>query len=152
MADLRGDEATVQHLSRLGRSPVTPDQAIAIGVQINARNYIETAAAVSYVETFELFSLAAMSALEFRRIHCPAPEPAPGPFQRPGSVASHHSNVSLSRGGHVPGIRHVSGATCDHSVTDAVSTLCHGYPDCSFPASPMTLGGNCSNQNSQSIY
>jgi len=103
MADLRGDEATVQHLSRLGRSPVTPDQAIAIGVQINARNYIETAAAVSYVETFELFSLAAMSALEFRRIHCPAPEPAPGPFQRPGSVASHHSNVSLSRGGHVPG-------------------------------------------------
>ena len=53
-----------------------------------------------------------------------------------------HVFCPVSRGGHVPGIRHVSGATCDHSVTDAVSTLCHGYPDCSFPASPRTLGGN----------
>ena len=51
-----------------------------------------------------------------------------------------HVFCPVSRGGHVPGLRHVSG--CDHSVTEAVSTLCHGYQDCAFTASPGTLGGD----------
>jgi len=100
-ADLRTDEDTVSHLGRLGRSPVTPDQAMAIGAQIHATNYIETAAAVSYVETFELFSVAAVTALEARQLTCPpAPGLVPGPAgPRPPSVASHTSSVSSSRPG-----------------------------------------------------
>ena len=60
MTDQRNDESVVTHLSRLGRSPVSSDQAMAIGSQVGASHYVETAAAVSYAETFQLFSMAAM--------------------------------------------------------------------------------------------
>ena len=61
MADLRTDEGTVAHLGRLGRSPVTPEQALSVASQIRARNYVETAALVSYTEMLSLFSLAAVT-------------------------------------------------------------------------------------------
>ena len=32
------------------------------------------------------------------------------------------------------------GPSCDHSVTDKVSSLCHGYSTCTFTASPSGLG------------
>ena len=116
IANYRTDESTIQHLSKLGRSPVVPDQALSIGVEINARNYLETAAAVSYVETYELFSLSAVAALEFRRLHQPAPEPAPvAAGHRPSSVMSHHSghmahhdSMSHHMGPHDTGIRQSS--------------------------------------------
>jgi len=91
MADLRGDEGTVAHLARLGRSPVTPEQALAVASQVGARNYVETAALVSYVETLSLFSLAAVTGLEHRRSQCATPAPA---WARPSSVASHSSSAS----------------------------------------------------------
>ena len=41
MADLRTDEGTMAHLARLGRSAVTPEQALSVASQIGARNYVE---------------------------------------------------------------------------------------------------------------
>ena len=89
MADLRTDEGTVAHLARLGRSPVSPEQALSVASQVGARNYVETAALVSYTETLSLFSLAAVTGLEHRRSARPAPA-----WTRPVSAASHSSNVS----------------------------------------------------------
>ena len=66
MADLRTDENTVAHLGRLGRSVVSLDQALAISAQVQAVSYVETAAQFSLQETFQLFSLASVAALESR--------------------------------------------------------------------------------------
>lgn len=101
MADLRDDETTISHLSRLGRSPVTPEQALAIGSQISARHYVETAALVSRTETAELFSVAAAAGREHRRAQWHSEPPPP----RPGSVTSHHSAVSAGTGPRGPAIR-----------------------------------------------
>ena len=66
MADLRTDQETVSHLSRLGRSVVTLDQALAIAAQVEAVSYVETAAQLSVEEIFQLFSVTSMAALEAR--------------------------------------------------------------------------------------
>ena len=113
MADLRTDEGTVAHLARLGRSPVTPEQAVAVASQIGARNYVETAALVSYTETFSLFSLAAVTGLEHRRSQRPAPA-----WARPGSVASHSSNVSRHQ---PPGTKLSSSHCGSHNSLQAAS-------------------------------
>ena len=97
----RDDETTISHLSRLGRSPVTPEQALAIGSQISARHYVETAALVSRTETAELFSVAAAAGREHRRAQWHSEPPPP----RPGSVTSHHSAVSAGTGPRGPAIR-----------------------------------------------
>ena len=55
------------HLARLGRSVVTLDQALAISAQVGAVSYVETAAQFSLQETFQLFSVASLAALEARR-------------------------------------------------------------------------------------
>ena len=67
MADLREDPGTLRHLARLGRSVVTSDQALAISSQVGAVSYVETAALLSVDETFQLFSMASLAALEARR-------------------------------------------------------------------------------------
>ena len=71
-ADLRTDPATLSHLGKTGRTPVTTEQALAICCEISAVNYIETSAkypdeplsntssASSLPETFELCALAAI--------------------------------------------------------------------------------------------
>jgi Rho family GTPase 3 len=102
MADLRTDENTVAHLGRLGRSVVSLDQALAISAQVQAVSYVETAAQFSLQETFQLFSLASVAALESRRqsqaqLQPYQPQVEVGP--RPGSVASITRNVP-SRASH----------------------------------------------------
>ena len=66
MADLRTEENTISHLARLGRSVVSLDQALAISSQVQAVSYVETAAQISVQETFQLFSVASVAALESR--------------------------------------------------------------------------------------
>ena len=66
MADLRSHQETLSHLSRMGRSVVSLDQALAISSQVQAVSYVETAAQISVQETFQLFSVASVAALEFR--------------------------------------------------------------------------------------
>ena len=66
MADLRTDPETVSHLSRLGRSVVSLDQALAISGQVEAVSYVEIAAHYSVQEIFQLFSVTSMAALEAR--------------------------------------------------------------------------------------
>ena len=114
MADLRTDEGTVAHMARLGRSPVTLEQAVSVASQIGARNYVETAALVSYTETLSLFSLAAVTGLEHRRSARPVPA-----WARPVSVASHSSNVSRHQ---PPGTKLSSVSHCgSHNSLQAAS-------------------------------
>ena len=46
---------------------MTLDQALAISAQVGAVSYVETAAQFSVQETFQLFSVASVAALEARR-------------------------------------------------------------------------------------
>ena len=126
----RDDEGTVSHLSRLGRSPVSSDQALAIATQISASQYVETAAAVSYQETFHLFSMAAMAAIDYRRLHCPAPEPAPSYHVSTGSA------TSLTRGGIS---QSVSSQYCggSHVSVHSGGSGQHGHVQSSVPSSPI---------------
>jgi len=91
MADLRSDDATLAHLSRIGRSVVTLEQALAISSQIGARSYVETQSKDSYLETLEAFSIAAVTAMESKRQRSFLPE-------RPESV---NSNSSSKKGGNL---------------------------------------------------
>ena len=62
-ADLRTDAATLNHLSKTGRTPVSSDQALAICCEIEAVNYVETSAKHPFIadgvnaEAFELCAL-----------------------------------------------------------------------------------------------
>jgi len=91
MADLRCDEATQAHLSRTGRSVVSLEQALAISTQIGAKSYVETQSKDSYSETLDAFSVAAMTAMEFRRIRLLVSD-------RPESV---NSNASSKKSGNL---------------------------------------------------
>lgn len=91
MADLRGDELTLAHLSRIGRTAVSLEQALAISSQIGARSYVETQSKDSYSETLDAFSVAAVTALESRRLRSLASE-------RPESV---NSNASSKKSGNL---------------------------------------------------
>ena len=94
MADLREDPGTVRHLARLGRSVVTSDQALAISSQVGAVSYVETAAQLSVDETFQLFSMASLAALEARRqTYHQLVEAGP----RPASVNSNSKFSSATR-------------------------------------------------------
>ena len=66
MADLRTDPDTVSQLGRLGRSVVSVEQGLAISAQLEAVGYVETAALLSLEETYQLFSVASVAALEAR--------------------------------------------------------------------------------------
>ena len=65
-SDLRTDAATLNHLSKTGRTPVSSDQALAICCEIEAVNYVETSAKCPSsadgvnAEAFELCALAAI--------------------------------------------------------------------------------------------
>ena len=65
-SDLRSDPATLNHLSKTGRTPVSSDQALAICCEIQAVNYVETSAkhpdggSSHNGEAFELCALAAI--------------------------------------------------------------------------------------------
>ena len=94
MADLREDPGTLRHLARLGRSVVTSDQALAISSQVGAVSYVETAAQLSVDETFQLFSMASLAALEARRqTYHQLVEAGP----RPASVNSNSKFSSATR-------------------------------------------------------
>ena len=67
-------------------------------------------------------------------LSCPAPHTR---------LAIFSAVFSRAAGGHVfcPGAGRADTARrCDHSVTESVSSLCHGYSTCSFRASPAGLG------------
>ena len=57
--------ATLNHLSKTGRTPISPDQALAICCEIQAVNYVETSAKVpldnNISEAFELCALASIT-------------------------------------------------------------------------------------------
>ena len=63
-SDLRQDMATLNHLSKTGRTPISPDQALAICCEIQAVNYVETSAKFplenNISEAFELCALASI--------------------------------------------------------------------------------------------
>lgn len=90
MADLRFDEETLAHLSRIGRSVVTLEQALAISKQIGAKSYVETQSKDSYIETLDAFFLAACTAIESKRLRVLS--------ERPESV---NSNASSKRSGNL---------------------------------------------------
>jgi GTPase SAR1 family protein len=46
-SDQRSDPSTVSHLSKTGRAPVSPEQALAICCEIEALHYVETSAKAS---------------------------------------------------------------------------------------------------------
>ena len=66
--DLRSDPSTIAHLSKTGRTPVSPEQALAICCEIEAVHYVEASArrpnagqsGKDNSEAFELCALAAM--------------------------------------------------------------------------------------------
>ena len=70
-ADLRGDRATLASLAKIGRSPVSRDQARSFSQQIEAVSYVETSAKVSSKGPEAIFQLAAKISLEQTR------EPSP---------------------------------------------------------------------------
>ena len=63
-ADLRGDRATLHSLARLGRAPVSPDQARSFSQQIEAVTYVETSAKLSSRGPEAIFQLAAQISME----------------------------------------------------------------------------------------
>jgi len=116
MADLRSDEATMAHLSRIGRSVVSLEQALAISSQIGARSYVETQSKDSYLETLEAFSIAAVTALESKRLRSMLPE-------RPESVNSNSSskksgNLNKSKSSFYGSYSSISGSLKNFEDTD----------------------------------
>ena len=68
--DLRIDPEIVSNLARRGRSPVNPEQALAVCCDVGAVNYVETSALTSEViEAFEVSALAFMKSFNFMT-HC----------------------------------------------------------------------------------
>ena len=64
-SDLRTDPATLFHLSKTGRTPVSTEQALAICCEVGAVNYVETSAKYpdrnnNNLEAFEVCALAAI--------------------------------------------------------------------------------------------
>ena len=86
-SDLRGDPATLNHLSKTGRTPVSSDQALAICCEIQAVNYVETSAKHPENHNSEAFELCALAAIKHKN------NTASGSgFQRSPSL---HSSLSL---------------------------------------------------------
>lgn len=65
-ADLRSDPATLNHLSKTGRTPVSSDQALAICCEIQAVNYVETSAKHPDNHNSEAFELCALAAIKHK--------------------------------------------------------------------------------------
>lgn len=60
-SDLRCDPEVIQNLSKRGRAPVSPEQALAICCDVGAANYVETSALTcEVIEAFEVAALAFM--------------------------------------------------------------------------------------------
>jgi len=91
MADLRQDQPTIQHLAKMGRSPVSVEQALTVSKQMEAAGYVETRSLQSYQETMEAFKLAAVASLEVS-----PPAPSLPLRERPPSAASQESRRCAS--------------------------------------------------------
>ena len=63
-ADLRGDRASLHSLAKLGRAPVSSDQARSFSQQVEAVSYVETSAKLSSKGPEAIFQLAAQISLE----------------------------------------------------------------------------------------
>ena len=85
-SDLRGDPATLNHLSKTGRTPVSSDQALAICCEIQAVNYVETSAKHPENHNIEAFELCALAAIKHKN------NTLNNGFQRSPSL---HSSLSL---------------------------------------------------------
>lgn len=86
-SDLRNDQATLNHLSKTGRTPVSSDQALAICCEIQAVNYVETSAKFPLDNNAEAFELCALAAI--KKKGCNNNKPA---FRRSPSI---NSSLSL---------------------------------------------------------
>lgn len=84
-SDLRADPATLNHLSKTGRTPVSSDQALAICCEIQAVNYVETSAKHPEHHNSEAFELCALAAIKHKNNTM-------NHFQRSPSI---HSSLSL---------------------------------------------------------
>ncbi len=102
-SDLRQDVATLHHLSKTGRTPVSSDQALAICCEIGAVNYVETSAKwpLDNSEAFDMCALAALKARSSQK-HNNVKGPAPNqpPVFRPSnstlSLFDSSSSISSS--------------------------------------------------------
>jgi len=92
MSDLRSDPGTVAHLAKIGRSPVTVEQALSSSSQIGACGYVETRSLVSYVETYDTFRLAAGTVFD----HTAERSPLEQRMYEPRLMADPSLNVSKS--------------------------------------------------------
>ena len=63
-ADLRGDRAALHSLAKLGRAPVSSEQARSFSQQVEAVSYVETSAKLSSKGPEAIFQLAAQISLE----------------------------------------------------------------------------------------
>ena len=85
----RDDAAAALSMSRTGRSPVSQEQGLAVCCQIEAVNYVETAACYDDVgsggvrEAFELCALAAMK----HASRAPPPLPSASASQQPDPIS-----------------------------------------------------------------
>lgn len=90
-SDLRQDSATLNHLSKTGRTPVSSDQALAICCEIEAVNYVETSAKFpTDNNNGEAFELAALAALKTK--NSSSASSTSGTFKRSPSL---NSSLSL---------------------------------------------------------
>eukprot|EP00096_Caligus_rogercresseyi_P012638 TRINITY_DN5359_c0_g1_i1.p1 TRINITY_DN5359_c0_g1~~TRINITY_DN5359_c0_g1_i1.p1 ORF type:complete len:362 (-),score=89.95 TRINITY_DN5359_c0_g1_i1:721-1806(-) len=62
-SDLRSDRDVLSSLSRVGRAPVSSDQALTLGQQIGCRMYVETTAKSSFTSSCSAFEVAALASL-----------------------------------------------------------------------------------------
>ena len=84
-AELRGDRATIHSLAKLGRAPVSPDQARSFSQQIEAVTYVETSAKLSSRGPEAIFQLAAQISMEQVKERERPPQPSHAPTSSPSN-------------------------------------------------------------------
>ena len=114
-SDMRTDPATIQALAKVGRSPVSAQQALSMSQQMQAVMYVETSSRVSARGVATVMELAALTALgqvtpppppphitaAAAAVPSGQPSPLPSPSQAPGPPNSrnnhnhHHRQSSL---------------------------------------------------------
>ena len=96
--DLRADSATIAALAKIGRTPVSPEQALAICCEVEAVNYVETSSkdAMNERDIHEAFELCALAAIKHGKL---------GMMKRSPSTSSSQKNIlhNVSLGSDVAG-------------------------------------------------